>query len=610
MLIESPTQNGIKCKIKTMLNINLNIVQKIKKPSSGGVVAPVVISAPTISGTPQIGQTLTSSTGSWSNSPTGYSYQWKRGGTNISAATANTYVLVEADDGNNITVTVTASNTAGSASSTSSATQIRDFTSASGQQVFGWTGDSTQQGSNNSTGPGPTTTAKQWTGSAITTIGSNDVYNVISGGGTPIPQFSNTYMTQYPSYVPVNVPCGSSGSNFSPDGDTNNWSSTGTLRSDFQTKMTNALAAVGVSRPKHIIVGLGINDARQTEGVSPIATVLTDIDAFFTWVTTNYPGVPILVCLIGRSEVALITDRISQVRERIITNSRNISDVHIVFQNTSWVGIGGQGADNLHPNQTGNNFVGDCVARWYLNSSYTKWARSIITCMPDGASTTYKNKIQAFVNSVGSTIWEYENIHMFKAASVNNVFVDFTFRNGITRTSGGFTTDDSIATTSTSAYWTLGFQTSIANPKMTSTDCFTIVKVKTNSTAAGTTAYLFGAIQTNSYYLLQGAASNLGRRVNDTTLTNDTTDTKIQDNTVHGIGRNGTASLLIKGSSIVDTDVVTSTGTVARFPRLGVLDNAGTLQQAINSSFNYTVTGKYTTSDLATLVSASDTYSS
>jgi len=572
---------------------------------------PVNSVAPSISGTLQIGQTLTSSTGTWSNNPTSYTYQWKRGGSNISSATNSTYVLVDADDGQDITVSVVGVNSAGSGSaSTSSASQIRDFTSASGQQVFGWTGDSTQQGSNNSTGPGPTTTGKQWNATLgqITTIGSSDVYNVVSGGGTPIPQFCNTYMTYFPSYIPVNVPCGSSGSNFSPDGDTNNWSATGTLRADFQTKMTNALSAVGVSRPKHIVVGLGINDARQSEATSPIATVLSDIDSYFTWLTTNYPGTKILVSLIGRSEVSVITDRISQVRDRILTNAISNADIHIVWQMASMVGAGGYGADNLHPNQTGNNYEGAGIARWHNYTSYSKWARSIISCMYEDVSSTYKNKIDAFYTAVGNTLWEYENIHMFKASIVNNIFVDFTFRSSMTRSSGGYTVDDSISTTSTSAYWTYAWQTSIANAKMSQNDCFTIVKVKTNSTSAGTQVYLFGAIQTNTYALLQTSTSQLSRRVNDTTLSNDSTDTKFNDNTVYGVARNGTAQILLKGATALDTDTVASTGTVARFVRLGVLDNAGTLQQAINSSFYYTATGKYTTSDLATLISASDTY--
>lgn len=74
--------------------------------------------APVIIGNTQVGQAVGTTNGSWSNSPTGYTYQWKRGGTNITSATANTYTLAEADAGQSITCDVTASNASGSATAT------------------------------------------------------------------------------------------------------------------------------------------------------------------------------------------------------------------------------------------------------------------------------------------------------------------------------------------------------------------------------------------------------------------------------------------------------------------------------------------------------------
>lgn len=77
------------------------------------VVVPVNSVAPVISGNVQFGQTLTTTDGTWSNSPTGYTYQWKRDGANIASATANTHVLVELDAGADIICEVTASNAGG-----------------------------------------------------------------------------------------------------------------------------------------------------------------------------------------------------------------------------------------------------------------------------------------------------------------------------------------------------------------------------------------------------------------------------------------------------------------------------------------------------------------
>ena len=76
-------------------------------------VAPSNTVAPVISGNQWVGQTLTSTTGTWTGSaPISYSYQWYRNGSPIVGATSSTYVLVQADAGNTTTIycVVTASN--------------------------------------------------------------------------------------------------------------------------------------------------------------------------------------------------------------------------------------------------------------------------------------------------------------------------------------------------------------------------------------------------------------------------------------------------------------------------------------------------------------------
>jgi len=59
---------------------------------------PVNSVLPAITGTKQVGQTLTCSNGTWSNSPT-LSFQWLRDGVPISGATASTRLLAGADQG-------------------------------------------------------------------------------------------------------------------------------------------------------------------------------------------------------------------------------------------------------------------------------------------------------------------------------------------------------------------------------------------------------------------------------------------------------------------------------------------------------------------------------
>ena len=90
--------------------------------------APVNTVAPVISGTTTLGSVLTATTGTWSNSPISYTYQWKRGATNV-GTNANTYTLVTADSAAVMTCVVTATNAVGSASATSNSITAGTYSS-------------------------------------------------------------------------------------------------------------------------------------------------------------------------------------------------------------------------------------------------------------------------------------------------------------------------------------------------------------------------------------------------------------------------------------------------------------------------------------------------
>jgi surface protein len=83
---------------------------------------PVVISSPVISGTTTLGSLLTSTDGTWSNSPSSFAYQWNRNGLPIASATASSYTLVTADSASAITCVVIATNGAGSSAPSTSNT--------------------------------------------------------------------------------------------------------------------------------------------------------------------------------------------------------------------------------------------------------------------------------------------------------------------------------------------------------------------------------------------------------------------------------------------------------------------------------------------------------
>lgn len=78
--------------------------------------------APAVTGTAQVGQTLTTTNGTWAGNAATYTRQWQRDGVNISGATATTYVPVEADIGSAIRAVVTATNSTGAVTANSNST--------------------------------------------------------------------------------------------------------------------------------------------------------------------------------------------------------------------------------------------------------------------------------------------------------------------------------------------------------------------------------------------------------------------------------------------------------------------------------------------------------
>ena len=85
---------------------------------------------PLITGTAQVGQTLTATRGSWRGSPTTFAYQWQGcDGTGLSCvaipgAAGDRYVVQPTDVGARIRVAVTARKTLASATSVSSPTAV------------------------------------------------------------------------------------------------------------------------------------------------------------------------------------------------------------------------------------------------------------------------------------------------------------------------------------------------------------------------------------------------------------------------------------------------------------------------------------------------------
>lgn len=103
--------------------------------SIASAAAPVNTTAPAISGTAKVGNTLTVSNGTWTNSPTSYTYQWQRCSsttscTDIPNGVGQTYVVRQADGGLRLRAQVDAINADGKTTAASDLTSAVPATGA------------------------------------------------------------------------------------------------------------------------------------------------------------------------------------------------------------------------------------------------------------------------------------------------------------------------------------------------------------------------------------------------------------------------------------------------------------------------------------------------
>ena len=129
----------------------------------GGVLTDVT--APTITGTPTVGQALTASIAPWGPAPVTLTYQWKRAGAAIAGATAATYTPVAADAGKSISVSVLGTKPGyGSAARSSGSVVVGSALTASPTPTISGTPTSGQTltAVPGAWGPAPVTLAYQW----------------------------------------------------------------------------------------------------------------------------------------------------------------------------------------------------------------------------------------------------------------------------------------------------------------------------------------------------------------------------------------------------------------------------------------------------------------
>jgi len=124
--------------VGSTITVQVTATNSVGSASASAVVTPVVAptlpvstSAPTLSGIPREGSTLTTANGAWGGTPPfGYTYHWQQcdanglNCANITTATGPSYVLQTADVGLTVRAEVTAANAAGTTDAASSPTPV------------------------------------------------------------------------------------------------------------------------------------------------------------------------------------------------------------------------------------------------------------------------------------------------------------------------------------------------------------------------------------------------------------------------------------------------------------------------------------------------------
>lgn len=221
--------------------------------------------------------------------------------------------------------------------------------------------------------------------------------------GSPATKFSQTYYELTQKKI-VTIDAASGGSTFYDNGSANSWwSSTGTLRASAETKTTNALAAIGVTKLRMIIIRLGVNDVRAS-GTIDESEMLLGVNSFFTWIDATWPGVPKFFVLPGRTEsITTVTGRLATMHTYITNAVAATDDCYIVDNLINYLPM--YGNDNLHLTQWGNELHATKIAYTMLNTGY-------ITNNP--LVRTYDaNSIAVHNRFTGLTDFEKDKMHDF-----------------------------------------------------------------------------------------------------------------------------------------------------------------------------------------------------
>lgn len=436
-------------------------------------------------------------------------------------------------------------------------------TTPDGKQAFLIIGDSISGDSSSSSTLGPTTlsdTCYLWNGSSLTEKTTLDINNAGSTYGSAWKKFALDYNANTSKKV-VFINRAAGGSTAYPDGDNNNWYTSGDKYSPAVSDANAALSFLGITKLKGIFIILGINDASGSQSTADIFTGLTSL---ITRLNSDFPDTNIYISSIGRASSGVIGTKIATIKAQIKSLSETYSNVHIPANLTSLVGWNMYAFDNLHPNQTGYNKIGELYARYFTLESYSKRVRQAINAYYTDITTPHKTAIETFIEGcISDDVWDsnyVESCQIYKCTEAQeDLYVDLTLMTaGQPNGTIGFSAGNYVSTPGTAGNY---FKTNFApaNSRFAGqNDFLSIIKFGTVTTPAGTAGH--GHSEGGTNRLFQTSGSLIAYGANDATATTWTAgDTKFADNTEYAHGRDGGSKYLYKDTTQVHTASVAST---------------------------------------------------
>lgn len=494
--------------------------------------------------------------------------------------------------------------------------------------IFGVIGDSNADGRSNTIPSIPSGRLYNFVSGSFTAVTTQSVANGGSSWGSIWQNFAVEYFnsTGRPVYLCNGA---SGGSNFYPDGDTNNWYSTGgTLRAAFISKMSAALAARGEDAPQGIFVNLGINDARSIHSASEsYANFQTGVTSLFTWLTTDYPGVPIYVIIPGRAETPTYSYNDSNfyaVRQTIRNAAQSFTDVIVMANALTWVDgttIGGSGnaymADGLHYDQGMNDQLGVIANRIVQSTITNKWARGVVCARFSDYSGAFADalatRITNLVTSGDYFKMETTVLTVSPSQDERDCLIDITFlSNCVLFGAPTVNSDHCLSFNGSSQYMSAIYIPQWFNQSGAGQDNYIIgARLVSRTTASGVSASLVGrAVGTTQTRVIQTIVPSVAwypsRNAAETWSGGDTS----LQNAFYAVARNSGTGYLYKGSTQVDSAVSASAGvlnatlvTMAHEPGTGITQYlGGTLGYHLNAAFNLDLA--YTLTQLEAIIAA------